>query len=241
METKDIADLKPNPKNARKIGSFDKKNLEDSIKRYGDLSCIVFNVRSKQLVCGHQRMEAFKAFPGEKRLVIEQSYATPNQQGTVAEGKLWYDNENYKYREVDWDEGDAAAAGLAANHIQGDDDKDMLAEVTYDLSLLDNGAELLASTGQSQKQIENLLKSVGVDDNELPDETGIDPKESDKREFRATVEQWETIDEAIEHIKSQREIPAEENGSKNGSAFYYMSRDYLDRLHGESDVPQPAE
>lgn len=232
METKPLASLNKNPRNPRKINKDDFENLKKSIERYGDLSCIVFNVRTQQLVCGHQRMEAFNASPGEKRIDIEKRYDPANRQGTVAEGKLWYDNESYKYREVDWNDADAEAAGIAANRIQGENDIDLLAQVNYELSQLENGAELLAATGQSDRELKRLNKLVGVEDAEQP----ADDKKPDgpeRFEVSLTTEQREVIEEALNYIKANKDLLTEQNASLNGAALYFMAREFLDQLHAE--------
>lgn len=160
METKKLDDLKPNPKNPRQISKADYDALVKSIKEFGDLSGIVFNVRTKQLVGGHQRTEAFKRMSGEKKIIITQRFDQPNHQGTTALGYVDYDNEQYSYREVDWDEGREAAANIAANRIQGQFDLDLLAQVNYEISQLEGGDDLLKLTGQSEDEINKLLSTV---------------------------------------------------------------------------------
>lgn len=160
-EAKDINELKANPKNPRRISKEDFAALQESIKRFGDMSCVVFNVRSQQLVGGHRRIDAIKANPDQTRVEIIERFTAPNSVGTIAEGKIWLGTESYKYREVDWDEGTEKAANIAANRIQGEFDLDLLAQMDYELSQLENGSELLALTGQSESEISKLLDSVG--------------------------------------------------------------------------------
>lgn len=241
-ELKDLQDLKPNPRNPRRISREDFAALQASIKRFGDLSCVVFNVRTQQLVGGHQRIEAIKANPQNKRVQILERYATPNQQGTVAIGKIWLDNEDYKYREVDWDEGTEKAANIAANRIQGEFDLDLLGQMDYELSQLENGTELLELTGQSDSEIKKLMKSVGVEEAPAEPEKPENETETNKLEFALTAEQREVVEEALNNLKATRDMAAEKNSSLNGNALYYMARDYLDQLHAaaEPTTPQPA-
>lgn len=169
QEHKQIAELKGDPKNPRLISKEDFEALKKSIAEFGDLSGIVNNIRTDKLVGGHQRTEGFKALPGEKQVVITERYPEPNRQGTVAIGYILYDGEKYPYREVDWDEGRQHAANIAANRIQGQWDKELLAQVTYEISQLQNGAELLALTGQRESEISDLLDMVGVGSGEEPE------------------------------------------------------------------------
>lgn len=173
-ENKDINTLRANPKNPRQISTHDFDALVNAIKKFGDLSGIVFNIRTQQLVGGHQRIEAFKRLGGQP--IIIERLAGPNSKGTVATGYVLLDDEKYTYREVDWDEGKEAAANIAANRIQGQFDLDVLSEVIYDISQLEDSASLLESTGQTNKEIEHLLKmvGVGVDDDSSDDGGGED-------------------------------------------------------------------
>lgn len=229
MENVPLSALKANPKNPRKISEHDYNHLVQSIQRFGDLSGIVSNRRTGQLVGGHQRIQAFKKL-GNPPITITQRFEQPGAKGTTALGYVLLDGEAYAYREVDWDEGFEAAANIAANRIQGDFDLDGLAQLTYEISQMENAEELLDLTGQDEKEIDNLLKSVGVGEDEEPEQKDDG---SDKLEFRMTREQREIVEEAIGHITATREIPHEEAGSKNGSALYYMARDYLDRVHAD--------
>lgn len=162
METRNLDDIKGNPKNPRRISEHDFEALKKSILEFGDLSGIVFNIRTERLVGGHQRVEAFKRLAGQKTVAITQRFEQPNKQGTVAIGHVELEGELYGYREVDWDEGREHAANIAANRIQGEFDTDMLAELTYELSQLEDGQDLLALTGQTENEISNLLDSVGA-------------------------------------------------------------------------------
>lgn len=186
MELKNMSDVKPDPKNPRRISKHDYEALKKSIIKFGDLSCVVFNVRTQQLVAGHQRWQAFNDFPGQKRLVIETRLNQPNKQGTVAEGKLWYDNESYKYREVDWDLATQRAANIAPNRIMGEFDLEALAEINHMLLQETNASELLEATGQTEEEIDQLLamSGVGDDSNQEPEEPSMTLRikcESDKQ------------------------------------------------------------
>lgn len=174
METKQLSELKPDPKNPRTLSQHDGTALSNSIKSFGDLSCVVFNVRTQQLVGGHQRLEIMKRLPGETKIIIPNRFETPDEVGTVAIGYIYVGNKQFAYREVDWDEGTQRAANIAANRIQGEFDLDLLAQVNYELSQLENGAELLALTGQTQDEISKLLDQVGAGDNEDDEAPPVD-------------------------------------------------------------------
>lgn len=239
MELKSLEQLNKNPKNPRKISKQDFANLKQSIAKFGDLSGIVFNRTTGRLVGGHQRIEAFNALPSKAQVIITQNFDQPNQVGTVALGYVDYNNEQYAYREVQWDEATETAANIAANRIQGEFDLDLLAELNQELAQLENADEMLKLTGQSDKELERLNKMAGIEpESEVPDE-GTEPEEPTKLEFALTKDQREIVEEAIGSAKVQFDMAAETNSSINGNALYFICREYLDRLHGLIDDNPP--
>lgn len=77
-----VSDLKPNPGNPRTISDSQLSMLKKSVEKYGDLSGIVFNRTSQQLIGGHQRT---KILPEDAKIVIERN-CSKSKTGTVAEG-----------------------------------------------------------------------------------------------------------------------------------------------------------
>lgn len=120
MQTKD---LKPNPKNPRKISKERLAALKKSVDKFGDLSGFVFNQRSKTLVSGHQKT---KTLPSDAKIVVDVRHAEPTRAGTVAEGHILVNGERFKYREVDWDQTTETEGMLAANKHSGEWDNDLL-------------------------------------------------------------------------------------------------------------------
>ena len=57
----DTAELVPDAANPRQISDEAAGGLRNSLKRFGDLSGLVFNRRTGELVCGHQRMQQIRA------------------------------------------------------------------------------------------------------------------------------------------------------------------------------------
>lgn len=168
MESIDINTIKGNPKNPRFINKFDYEKLVQSIKEFGDLSGIVSNETTGQLVGGHQRIEAFKQLGGKP--VITERLAEPNSKGTVALGYVLLDDEKYTYRVVRWDAAFESAANVAANKIQGEFDKDLLAELVYEASQQDNGDELLSLMGLTDEETSKLLDMVGANGESLEED-----------------------------------------------------------------------
>lgn len=129
-----IKDLKPNEKNPRKISSKDKAELKKAIFEFGDLGSIIYNRTTKRLAGGHQRTSVM---PPGSVITIEKKYDTPTKTGTVAEGFVSIDGENFKYREVEWDQERESAAMIAANNHGGTWDNDLLKVTLSDIKSMD--------------------------------------------------------------------------------------------------------
>lgn len=126
----EIKDLQLNPHNPRTITEKKLKMLQKALEEFGDLSGIVYNRKSKQLVGGHQRS---KVLHPTAEIIIEQKFKKPTKTGTVALGYIQIDGERFSYREVSWDETKEKAANIAANRGAGDWDKAKLTEWMKDL------------------------------------------------------------------------------------------------------------
>lgn len=110
---KSLDQLRPADYNPRKITSDAFKGLKASLAAFGDISGIVWNRRSGNLVAGHQRLSGLKEAHGE-------ALAIRTARG---EARLHLpDGSSFAIRVVDWDEGKEKAANVAANnpHIMGD-------------------------------------------------------------------------------------------------------------------------
>jgi hypothetical protein len=93
-----IKDLQPAAYNPRKISDEKLDNLKKSMQEFGDLSGIVVNVRTGNMVGGHQRIKHFNpSWPIKKR-------KHEDNLGTVALGDIETPFGVWSYREVDWPE-----------------------------------------------------------------------------------------------------------------------------------------
>jgi hypothetical protein len=237
MEIETLESLKPNPKNPRTISKEDFEALRQSIQRFGDLSGIVKNQRSGQLVGGHMRKRAFESLGGQKKIMITQNFEVPNKQGTIAIGYVTYDNEFFSYRLVDWDEGTEKAAGIAANRIEGTFDLDLLSQVNWELSQLENGDDLLKLTGQTQVEINSLLKSVGAEaENDQPKGDG-----AEHLNLRLSPEQLEVVNEAFGNAKTKIDNSQVASSSYDGLALELICKEYLTQLHDQPENTNVAQ
>jgi len=158
--TKNLDDLSHSDWNPRKISDHDFEALKKSMLEFGDLSGVVKNLETGTLVGGNQRLDAFRQLQAP-RIVLTHTYIQPTPVGTVAVGYIELPNgERFGYREVRWPLAREKAANIAANRIQGEFDRDLLAKVTAELKDLD--PKLLDLTGQTLEEIDELLDGAGV-------------------------------------------------------------------------------
>lgn len=128
------SDLKPSPKNPRVVTDAKLAQLKKTMDAYGDLSGVVFNRRSGNLVGGTQRS---KQFPEDAEVTITKRFEKPTKRGTVAMGYVLVNGERFTYREVDWDKHRETAARIAANKNAGDWDAEELSKQIRELSSFD--------------------------------------------------------------------------------------------------------
>ena len=89
--------------NPREIAVQNLSHLKHSIDSFGDISGIVFNERTAELVCGHQRVLALREQYGDL---------------TIENGRITLPNgDSFTVRVVQWTEAEQHAAMVAANSL----------------------------------------------------------------------------------------------------------------------------
>jgi hypothetical protein len=104
----DTAELAGDAANPRKISDKAAGGLANSLDRFGDLSGIVWNKRTGELVCGHQRMQQIRAKWGDRP--IEAVDAAHSLFGIRIDAAHFF-----PVRVVDWSKAMQRAANVAAN------------------------------------------------------------------------------------------------------------------------------
>lgn len=227
MEIIDPSQINYAEYNPRIMSAHDAKSLDASMTTFGDISGITRNVQTNNYVTGHQRMRTLqKRFPGKVKIQVEKQ--EPDEFHTVGWGFVVVEGTSLKfpYRQVDWSIATEKTANIAANRVEADWNKEMLAQLNQEIVGYDNGADLLALTGQTQDEIDAL--------NQLGSEPEKEPSphdELDAQRFRFTAEQTEIIDEAIGHVLAKHVVTSD-NMDIRANAIWFICRDYLDRLHG---------
>ncbi|MGC9984101.1 MAG: DNA modification methylase [Polyangia bacterium] len=116
-----IATLAPDPRNPRRISDEAAAGLSVSTETFGDLSGIIFNDRTKQLIAGHQRVKVLRAAGATE-------FHRDGNAGWIAHPKT---GERFPVRFVDQDETWQRLANLTANNsfLQGTWTEDAIEQV----------------------------------------------------------------------------------------------------------------
>lgn len=141
--------MKEYKKNPRKITDDELKALAENIRELGDLSGIIHDLTTDEIIGGNQRSKVINI--NKCKVEIIEKYEEPDQWGTVANGYVIWNGQMLNYRQVVWTEEQREKANITANKLGGD----------FDMTLLKNFAR------------ENLI-DCGFDSSELYDFRMID-------------------------------------------------------------------
>lgn len=140
-----------NKNNPRTITQAQKEALKASLEAFGDLSGVIYNLRTGNLVGGHQRVDIFSDEQPEVRIV------------RGGEAEICYfetvNGERYLYREVDWPESKEKAAMIAANKHGGDWDNNLLAQLLVDVEKFGD-LKLTGFTQEELTELQDALKAL---------------------------------------------------------------------------------
>lgn len=152
MKDKTVQDLRANPDNPRSITDERLSQLDKAIRKFGDLSGVVYNAKTGNLVGGHQRI---KKLNPKAKVKITSRADKPTKLGTTAVGYIEIaPGERISYREVEWDRKTEKAAMIAANSNAGEFDLEKLSGLIRDL---DESGFDLDLTMLSKDDLEDML------------------------------------------------------------------------------------
>ena len=126
-------------KNPRQITETQMRQLADNLAELGDLSGIVHDLNSDEIIGGNQRSDVINVNLCEIELTHEAD--KPDEQGTVAHGFIVWKGKRYAYRQVRWTPEQCEKANVVANKAGGSWDFDVLANEFDVADLLDWGFE----------------------------------------------------------------------------------------------------
>jgi len=124
-------------KNPRQITEKQFNDLDEWLFELGDLSGIVHDLNSDEVIGGNQRSRVFDINKCE--IVLTEELEEPDEQGTVAHGYIIWKGKKYAYRQVRWDDKQCEKANIVSNKGGGSMDFDILANEFDVDDLLDWG------------------------------------------------------------------------------------------------------
>ncbi len=122
--------MKPYHKNPRRINKKQFEQLKENLLYLGDLSGIVHDLNSNEIIGGNQRSSVFDVSKCDIEIVHQYDY--PDEQGTIAHGFIIWKDKRYTYRQVRWTPKQCEQANITANRLGGEWDFDELAN--WDMS-----------------------------------------------------------------------------------------------------------
>ena len=139
--------------NPRKWTKAQKDKLRENLRELGDISGVVHDLNSDQIVGGNFRSEVFDINKCEIEIITK--YDEPNAQGTVALGFVVWEGNRYNYRQVRWTKEKCDKACITANSLGGDWDKDLLLQEWGELPLHDWGVPAWNTEGDMKLTTQN--------------------------------------------------------------------------------------
>jgi len=201
-----VKDLKAAPYNPRQISKKQLAMLKKSLEEFGDLSGIVFNIQTGNLIGGHQRVSLFDpSWPIDKtKGIIKTPFG------------------DCSYREVDWPEEKEKAANIAANKHSGEWESGLLSDLLADLNdLPDFDMEL---TGFDEIELKDF--GIGIGETELPDLKDQDREPFQQMSFILHDDQVQAIKKALRKAKDQGPFIDTGNDNQNGNAIARICEAY---------------
>ena len=109
--------MKQYHKNPRQITAKQFTDLEKWLRELGDLSGIVHNLNTDEIIGGNQRGRIFDI--NACQIELGEGPHEPDEQGTVAVGFIVWEGNRYAYRQVRWAEKQCEQANIVANKAGG--------------------------------------------------------------------------------------------------------------------------
>ena len=147
-------------KNPRKITDAQLEQLKSNIKELGDLSGIVHDLNTDEIISGNQRSKVINI--NECEIEIVKQYDEPNEQGTIAFGFVIFENQRLNYRQVRWNDKQREKACITANALGGEWDYKIL-DMFDNHDLIDWGLDNLKHDDFNVDELfEDVNKEVNI-------------------------------------------------------------------------------
>jgi hypothetical protein len=181
--------------NPRKTDDSRLEKLEHNLEELGDLSGIVHNISTDEIICGNQRSKVMQIDKSKIEILLK--FDEPDEQGTIALGFINHNGKKYNFRQVDWSKEQIDKAAIIANVHAGFWDFEALQE--WDSSFLKeagfNDWELSMINSQDSDLYSDRNEEIDV--SELDDEL--------KLTFKFNLETFNLVKEALSYIHSSPE------------------------------------
>jgi tellurite resistance protein len=211
-----VKDLKPAGYNPRKISKEKLAALKKSLEEFGDLSGIVFNIRTETIIGGHQRTKNFDpSWP-----VVKEPHEDIT--GTVALGYIETPSGRMTYREVDWPEIKEKQANIAANKHGGEFDDELLAKLLNEIKL-ESPLMDFELVGFDDDEIHKLFMD-NISEIDAPELKDGDRAPFQQMTFTLHDEQAEELNAAIKKAKNEGGLTSAVNQNSNGNALYFIAQ-----------------
>jgi hypothetical protein len=211
---KTVGTLKPASYNPRTITDKQLSMLKKSMAEFGDLSGLVKNVRTGNLVGGHQRIKNLDpSWP-----IISAPHT--DKTGTVSLGYIETPSGRWQYREVDWPEKKEAAANIAANKQGGEFDMTLLRDLIITLDTGDMDMELI---GFNSHELELMMTAFHVNGIDAPELKDGDRAPFIQMTFTLHDTQAEELNAAILKAKGEGGAQSGVNENSNGNALAFIA------------------
>lgn len=155
--------------NPRYITKEQFERLKNSIYKYGDLSCICYNIATHQIISGNQRSKVVDIEKCEIQIV--ERFEKPDPVGTLAYGYVLWEDIRLNYREVHWTLEQEKEANILANAAGGRWDKDKASTHWEFQELLDLGLEKVEMLGwEDRSKTSSQKANQDLQDAEIQDD-----------------------------------------------------------------------
>lgn len=100
-------------KNSKKTDQGEIAKLKKSIELLGDISGIVHDIDTDEIICGNQRSKIIDI--NNCQIEIIKEYKKPDRFGTLIYGVVWWEGNGYTYRKVLWNSRQRQMANISSN------------------------------------------------------------------------------------------------------------------------------
>jgi hypothetical protein len=151
--------MKQYHKNPRTLSEKQFKLLKRDLLELGDLSVIVHDLNSDEIIGGNQRSRIMEI--KKEMITLIEKHRKPTKTGTVATGFVTFNGEKFAYRQVRWTPRQCEKANIVSNKAGG----------SWDMDILANSFEVedLQNWGFEKIELGLNIDKIGAPEPDLPE------------------------------------------------------------------------